>query len=262
MEHMHFTSLFFVLSAKTLLACLPRGKYQSETGGYYGLGHLLLKLITEYHGLYRKQEKVLPYMRYSVCFEGIMPTVAEWYSRCERKVAISLCFWNAHSQPPKSKSAMKKEYSNLSKRLKALVPNCGNLGMSHSMSVMSELELLPFWIHNFAVVSPTSKYMTHFIKTYYGGKVTNLDGIIETLRLNLENRFKIVVTPNKLENILCKTFRFMNGGDSNWSDLYEPEQNLFRFEGDKVGILMHIRMELGKCWRGQPSSTNGGLAMF
>jgi hypothetical protein len=69
---------------------------------------------------------------------------------------------------------MKKEYSNLSKRLKDLVPNCGNVGMSHSMSVMSELGLLPSWIRNFAVVSPTSKYMKDFIKTYYGGKVTNL----------------------------------------------------------------------------------------
>ena len=57
MEHMHFTSLFFVLSAKTLLACLPRGKYQSETAGYYGLGHLLLKLMPEYHGLYRNRRK-------------------------------------------------------------------------------------------------------------------------------------------------------------------------------------------------------------
>ena len=72
-----------------------------------------------------------------------MPTVAEWHSRCDRKVAISLCFWNAHSKPAKSKSVMKKEYSNLSKRLKDLVPNCGNLGMSHSMSVMSELGLVP-----------------------------------------------------------------------------------------------------------------------
>jgi hypothetical protein len=54
--------------------------------------------------------------------------------------------------------------------------------------------------------------MKYFIKTYYGGKLTTrLDGIMETLRLNLENRFKIVVTPNKLENILCKTFRFVNG---------------------------------------------------
>jgi hypothetical protein len=249
MEHMHFTSLFFVLSAKTLLACLPRGKYQSETVGYYGLGHLLLKLITEYHGLYRNrnQRTVLPYMRYSVYFKSIMPTVAEWHSRCDRKVAISLCFWNAHSQPAKSKSTMKKEYVNLSKRLKDLVPNCGDLGISHSMSVMSELGLLPSWIRNFAVVNPTSTYMTHFLETYYGSKDTNkkklttekLDGIVETLRLNLENRFKIVVTPNKLENILCKTFRFMKGGDSKWSDLYEPGQNLFRFEGDKVEILMH-----------------------
>jgi hypothetical protein len=176
-----------------------------------------------------------------------MPTVAEWHARCDRKVAISLCFWNAHSKPAKSKPVMKKEYSNLSKRLKDLVPKCGNLGISHSMSVMSEVGLLPSWIRNFAAVSPASKYMKYFIKTYYRRKDTNknklnknkLDGIMETLRLNLENRFKIVVTPNKLENILWKTFRFMNGGDSNWSDLYEPGQNLFRFEGDKVEILMH-----------------------
>jgi hypothetical protein len=223
------------------LACLPRGKYKSKTGSYYGLGHLLLKLITEYHRLYRNQRRVLPYMRYSGYFKSIMPTVAEWHSRCDRKVVISLCFWNAHSQPAKSKSNRKKEYSNLSQRLQDLVPNCGNLGISHSMSVMSELGLLPSWIRNFAIVNPTSKYMQYFIETYYEDKLTTveLDGIMGTLRLNLENRFKIVVTPNKLENILCKTFRFMKGGDSNWSDLYEPGQNLFRFEGDKVEILMH-----------------------
>jgi hypothetical protein len=127
---------------------------------------------------------------------------------------------------------------------------------------MSELGLLPSWIRKFAVVSPKSKYIKYFIKTYHGGKVTKLDGIMEALRLNVESRFQIIVTPNKLENILCKTFRFMNGGDSNWSDLYEPEQNLFRFEGDKVEILMH-KDGAWKMLEGTAIISEwGGLAMF
>jgi hypothetical protein len=125
--------------------------------------------------------------------------------------------------------------------MKEKAPKAGNLIMGHSMAIMSQIGLLPTWIHDHAVVYTDSRYMEHFHKQFSFDKHlmcgAGLDKFTKIIQTAMETRYGMRFSSWKLENVLCKLYRINGSKGMLWWDLTFPWQIIFSFDGDFIQII-------------------------
>lgn len=240
MEFMHFTSLFFVMSCKCVLSVVPPNGFGPRERGW-GIGYLLLHLMKRFHSEMESGGQL--YDRYPHYYKPRVPTLGEWERRCHRKVITCLCAFSCYNTGMKTVGSRPRKDAAYKEVYDLLCPDADNaaeLGLNHSMAVLSQIGLLPSWIRDHVLLLATSKPIKHFLAKFEDSGVgkgkKGLDGIMQVLLRCLETRFSVSFTLRKIENVVCKVFRIELGNDGSFCDLLDDGQNLFLFEGKTVKI--------------------------
>jgi hypothetical protein len=234
------TSYFFGLAACTLLRVrASRGPLPTKFRGF-GFGHAMSLLMNQFYLIATQLPSgKRPGRRFSVYNRPPLQEREVWDKRCHHKMVMCLHVHHMHSIV-KSRKDKAKIYKSILLSLSGQAPKVGDVIMNHSMALMAQIGLLPAWIREEAVVSPTSKYMKYFCDKFDVDKSLLLAGcekFVLTVQAAFNSRFpNRKFTVREIENVLCKVFRLDKSTEHHWFDLFFPLQNTFSFQGDKILI--------------------------
>jgi hypothetical protein len=233
------TSYYFGLAACTMLrgAGSRRHSLPAKFRGF-GFGLLMARLMNEFY-LIAASSGRRPGRRFSCYNAPVLQEREDWDKRCHHKMVTCLHVHAIHSTI-KIRKERAKVYKWILTRLADQAPMVRDLIMNHSMALMAQIGLLPAWIREEAVVSPSSKYMRFFSGKYDIDKALLLAGC-EKFVLTIQAAFDSQFTNHKftireIENILCKVFCLDHSSDHRWCDLLFPLQNIISFQGDNILI--------------------------
>ena len=126
-------------------------------------------------------------------------------------------------------------YLDIFNALSAITKGCGKLMLCNYMSLYASFKLLPDWIMDFAIIDPESYYCQRFEEHFTEFKANK--SYLQQLTRNLQAAFRLqfdeVFMLRTIENIMCKTFRwlFRTERDIVWLNLIVKGRPIFVRDG-------------------------------
>lgn len=195
-DFMHQTSLFFILAAKAMLHCVDPRMFSGNRPGYefsFVFIRILLHFRDEVEAhLSRRGGSRRDFRRYRQYYRAVMPSWQDWRGHCHRKLTICLHV-NAALSEPGSQDKSFSWYTKAHAMFMKEAHQVGDLGINHSMAVMSCLGLLPPWFLEYVQFKPESRPMKFYSSMFYHSqtfKKDSLDKVMRTLRSHLSSRFQ------------------------------------------------------------------------
>ena len=190
----------------------------------YRFGFFFLNIMTSIESSHSAKQ---PPVRFNDYREFQCPSYDTWKNTLDRKIFICLGAQHDYNIQPKQKDDIS-AYRKVMNLLKECMKGAGDLTIHHSMGIMSLLEIIPRWFYDYAVISPTSRYMKYFREKYYIEDY-NSDKCLKTM-MNilhvLKENHMINMSLRTLENVLCKYYRICDNCQKSkkWRDMIMDDQ--------------------------------------
>lgn len=104
--------------------------------------------------------------------------------------------------------------------------------------MLATIGLLPFWILEEVNLSPKSKPFNWLLKKYKVAEKKNaMSEVLSNVSHAFRNRLGLTESDRLVENFVCKWYRFENGRDGRFCDLFLSGQPLIKYENGVVTII-------------------------
>lgn len=166
-----------------------------------------------------------------------MPSPSNWIDCAVNKLVVCLFIWQRVPTKPFLKN-INIIFDSCSALLQETVHGMGPLSAKHQIAVLSAVGCLPSWLRTYSAVE--GRVLEFFQDRYSHLDWTGLAGrkTLTTIQTYFQNTFKEIWNISRVENILCKVYRFIspNGHDCTFVDVHRNDQILIVEVDSKYSI--------------------------